>query len=280
MVGGADARRSQAAVTTDEDLVAAIRAAYEDAAEAWASGPAPVYRHLAEALIACSPSPLAGRDVLDLGAGTGVATESLVAEGAAPVGLDLAHAMLAHRREHRPPGVVADACALPLADGSFDAVVAAFCLNHVPEPVTALAEARRVLRPGGIVLASTYPADADHPAKAAVEEVLTAFGHSRPGWYQAMRERLADLTGDRDDLARIATSAGLRDVRVRRVEVAAGLDRPEVAAAWRLDMPHTVGFVAGLDPMTRRRLHERATAALSGDLPASVEILVLQGRAP
>jgi SAM-dependent methyltransferase len=51
--------------------------------------------------------------------------------------------------------VVADACALPFADGSFDVVVANHMLYHVPDRPSALAEIRRVLARGGVLHAST-----------------------------------------------------------------------------------------------------------------------------
>lgn len=50
------------------------------------------------------------------------------------------------------PDVVADAAQTPLADGSFDAVVCAELLEHVPDPATILRECKRVLRDGGVLL--------------------------------------------------------------------------------------------------------------------------------
>ncbi len=50
---------------------------------------------------------------------------------------------------------VADANHLPYADGTFDAVVAMWMLYHVPNLDRTLAEARRVLRPGGVLIAVT-----------------------------------------------------------------------------------------------------------------------------
>ena len=51
--------------------MSSVQAAYAAGAAAWASGPARVYRRLAELLVAFSPVPLGGRRVLDLGSGTG-----------------------------------------------------------------------------------------------------------------------------------------------------------------------------------------------------------------
>jgi SAM-dependent methyltransferase len=50
---------------------------------------------------------------------------------------------------------VADVCALPFADGSFDLVLAMHMLYHAPDPDLAVAQIARVLRPGGVAVAST-----------------------------------------------------------------------------------------------------------------------------
>ena len=91
-----------------------------------------MYAPLARALVAAAPVPLAGRLVLDLGAGTGVAGRAALAAGARRVvAADLSEGML--RRGHARGGhpVAADAVALPFRDGRFDLVLAAFCLNHL-----------------------------------------------------------------------------------------------------------------------------------------------------
>ena len=64
-----------------------------------------------------------------------------------------------------------DACALPLADASFDVVHAHQVLQHVTDPVAALREMRRVTRPGGTVAArdSVYSAKAWYPQPPALE---------------------------------------------------------------------------------------------------------------
>jgi SAM-dependent methyltransferase len=102
----------------------------------------------------------AGMRLLDLGCGPGSITLGL-AEKVAPgevVGVDLQPSQVAQAQElSAARGVknvrfeVADIYQLSFPDGSFDAVFAHVVLMHLREPVRALTEMRRVLRPGGIV---------------------------------------------------------------------------------------------------------------------------------
>lgn len=91
----------------------------------------------------------AGR-ALDLGTGTG-RNLPLFPPGAPAVALDPHPHNLVRARRRGPsvPLVVARAEALPFKDGVFDTVVAGLVLCSVEDPGAALAEARRVLRPGG-----------------------------------------------------------------------------------------------------------------------------------
>lgn len=98
----------------------------------------------------------AGGTALDVGSGPGNVTASL-GRAAGPdglaLGLDISEPMLARavRNEAGPQvGFMrADAQRLPLRDNTFDAVVSIGVLQLLPDPVTALAEMGRVLRPGG-----------------------------------------------------------------------------------------------------------------------------------
>lgn len=98
----------------------------------------------------------AGARVLEVGCGTGVIT-ALVADlpGVEEVvGVDPSPHFV-DRARHRAPRLsfeVADGRALPYDEASFDGVVIATTLCHVPGPDLVLAEARRVLRPGGVLL--------------------------------------------------------------------------------------------------------------------------------
>jgi SAM-dependent methyltransferase len=85
---------------------------------------------------------LEGARVLDLGSGHGSHGAALEALGARLVSVDL-------RPLGGPRPLRADALRLPLRDGSFDGIVCANMLEHVPSPKGAFAEMARVLRPGG-----------------------------------------------------------------------------------------------------------------------------------
>jgi demethylmenaquinone methyltransferase/2-methoxy-6-polyprenyl-1,4-benzoquinol methylase len=92
-----------------------------------------------------------GEKVLDLAACTGTSSEPLADAGVRVVPCDLSTGMLTVGKRRRPdlPFTAGDATALPFADGSFDAVTISFGLRNVVDTVGALAEMRRVTRPGG-----------------------------------------------------------------------------------------------------------------------------------
>jgi ubiquinone/menaquinone biosynthesis C-methylase UbiE len=90
--------------------------------------------------------------ILDIASGTGLVAEALVRRGHRVTGIDISEPMLA-RAEARVPSatfVLGDAEALPFANASFDAAVSAQAF-HWFDRTKALAEAIRVVRPGGIV---------------------------------------------------------------------------------------------------------------------------------
>jgi ubiquinone/menaquinone biosynthesis C-methylase UbiE len=253
-----------------------LGAAYDLSATAWANGPEAAYALLADALVARAPIPLAGARVLDLGAGTGVAGRAARAAGAATVvAADLAAAMARHCVDASGGAVAAvqaDACALPFAAGAFDLVVAAMSLGHVPEPVRALREARRV---APALAASAFAPAASHPAKEAVDSVMASWGFRPPPWYEILKRDVEPQVNDADRLAALAEEAGYGEVRVRSVDVATGLDTPGRLAAWRLGMAHLAPFVATLSPADREAARRAAEDALVGAPPLVLPLLVL-----
>lgn len=87
---------------------------------------------------------------LDLGAEDGDLARAWAPKGRLVVLLDLDPAMLSRAPA---PRVAADGCQLPMAAGSFDLVVCSAILEHVVDPAALVEECRRVLRPGGRIVA-------------------------------------------------------------------------------------------------------------------------------
>lgn len=126
---------------------------------------------------------LAGRPrVVDLGCGEGQLLRRL---GPRSVGVDSSPALLRAAAAADPTSalVVADVTALPLAAGSFDAAVFALVLEHVGDARRALAEAARVLVPGGrLVLFLNHPLF-QAPGAGWVEDHVLGEAYWRVGSY-------------------------------------------------------------------------------------------------
>ena len=252
-------------------------AAYVDGA-AWAAGPDVVYGLLAEAATARLPGPLDGRLALDAGAGTGAASRALVRRGARVVATDASAAML--RAGHRP-AVVGDVGRLPFADRTVDLAMASFVLSHVDEPSAVLVELRRVSRAGGSVVATSFPVEAVHPVKRAVDDVLATHGYRPPPWYAELKRVGEARVGTVPALLRLAGQAGLTDPVVHEVPVDLSGLAVRAVAGWRLGMAQVVPYLAGLGEVRRQRLTEDVYAAVAGTgLAAPLPILVLHGRVP
>jgi SAM-dependent methyltransferase len=141
-------------------------------------------------LLAVSP----GERVLDVGCGTGAATRTLaqrVGPSGRVTGVDPSGALLKITRELVDRaglgGLIAlkegDCRALPFPDASFDAVMAATTLSHIPGPERALAEMVRVTRPGGRV--GVFDVDGDltlfaHPDRELTRRIVASY--SDLGW--------------------------------------------------------------------------------------------------
>ncbi len=117
-----------------------------------------------------------GRRILDAGCGSGSLSAALRERGAAVTGVDASAAMLALARrrlgDDTPLHVVDLRDPLPFAEGAFDDVTASLVLHYLEDWGPTLAELRRVLRPGGRLIASV-----DHPS------VAYAFQDPRPDYF-------------------------------------------------------------------------------------------------
>jgi len=229
-----------------------------------------------------------GLDWLEIGCGTGALSaailagadpKSLTAIDASPGFVERARANVADARARFELG---DALALAQPPASRDAVVSALFLNFVPDPAKALAEKKRVARPGGTVAFYVW----DYPAGGV--------GFMRAFWdaAAALDPAAAELSERRrfpfctpDGLAGLAAAAGLADA------VAAPLETPTLFAdfddLWRpftLGTGPAPGYCASLAPAAREALKQRLRDSLpiqpDGSIPLTARAWALRARAP
>lgn len=255
--------------------LAEMQGAYDRAAPAWAHGADAVYEQLASAALA--GIALGDARVVDVGAGTSAAGRLARRAGAAQVvPVDLSEAMLraAHSGDTAPVGLVGDATALPLASERFDVCLALCLLSHLVEPAAGLVEMRRILRPGGALVATSFSAGEPHPAKQIVDRVMAGFGFRAPAWYRRMKAGAEAIVDDPVRLAALATGAGFASVSIVGVSVSTGMSAPADLVAWRVGMAHLAPFVARMDGADRTRALREAQDALAGAPPLVVDVNV------
>lgn len=146
--------------------------------------------------------------VLEVGAGRGEVTElDWRNHGRRIIGIDLDPRVSSH--PYLDEAVRADVFSLPFPDATFDAAVSVFLMEHLADPLSALKEIRRVLKPGGLYLAKTP--NRNHYIGWIARMTPTGF-HK---WYNARRGRDPEDTFPTyyrfnlfEDVARISREAG------------------------------------------------------------------------
>jgi ubiquinone/menaquinone biosynthesis methyltransferase len=175
-------------------------------------------------LVAMSAAGPAVR-ALDLACGTGDIAFGLAARGARVTALDLTVRMLQLARAKMParPHVAllaGDMMALPFPDARFDLVTAGYGLRNVPRLETAIAEIRRVLRPGGLLLSLDFNRPANPLVRGAYLAYLTIVGsalgwilHRDPDTYRYIPESIKRYPGA-DGVSSMLERSGFGDCRV------------------------------------------------------------------
>jgi 2-polyprenyl-6-hydroxyphenyl methylase / 3-demethylubiquinone-9 3-methyltransferase len=101
-----------------------------------------------------------GAVLVDIGCGGGLLAPHVAGAGYHHIGVDISPTALRQAAEHGVHPVRGDALAVPLADGCADVVCAGEILEHVDDLPRAVAQACRLLRPGGLLVLDTLAATA------------------------------------------------------------------------------------------------------------------------
>ncbi len=252
---------------------------YASSGRRWAQGAELVYRPIAAALVATSPHPLAGRLVLDAGAGTGAVSAALRQCQARTLAMDLSPAMLAWQAAARPPCAAADIRALPLRSGSVDDSVAAFVLNHLTEPAAGFAELARVTRPGGAILAAVFASEYRSDARDRIDAAACAAGWQVPAWYRYLKTSAMPLLGTARAMAAAARAAGLADVRASQLAVDVGITEPAQLVRYRLGHPIFAAWLDRIGPAHAADFAARAGQAVGTAMaPYRPSVIFLHAR--
>ncbi|MGE0393621.1 MAG: ubiquinone/menaquinone biosynthesis methyltransferase [Vicinamibacterales bacterium] len=175
--------------------------------------------------------------VLDLASGTGDLAFLALPHVERVVGLDVTHRMLVLAREkavsRRVAFVTGDMTALPFPDAMFTVVTTGYGLRNVPDLPRAIAEARRVLRPGGRLLSLDFNRPAHPLVRDAYLAYLQVVGgalgwilHRDPDTYRYIPETIRRYPGAAA-VAQMLRDGGFDDVQV--IPVLGGLMAIHVA---------------------------------------------------
>lgn len=259
------------------DRLWAAAEAYEPYVGRWSRRVAPIFLDR----LAMRP----GARWMDIGCGTAALSATILARcaPAAVLGVDPSEGFLAHARHHVTDGRaefrLGDAQALPADDAAFDAVVSGLVLNFVPDQARALAEMRRVVRPGGCIAAYVWDyaggmqmmrhfwdaAAALDPAGAGGRDEALRFPLCRPGPLRALFE-----------------SAGLRGVEVTAIEVPTVFrDFDDYWTPFLAGGAPAPVYCVALPEEARAALRERLRASLpaapDGSIPLSARAWAVRG---
>jgi ubiquinone/menaquinone biosynthesis C-methylase UbiE len=155
---------------------------------------------------------------LDVGCGTGVFTE-LVLDRCSPatvIAIDPSAAQIELARSkpvaRRADFRVADAQALPFHAGAFDVVASALVLNFIPDPARALAEMRRVARPGGVLASYVWDFAGSRSPGSLLRRAMRRIGADDPPVSGTETSRL-------DAIRQLFAQAGLQEIAGRAIDV-------------------------------------------------------------
>ena len=200
-----------------------------------------------------------GTRILEVCCGLGYGVGAAVSRGADATGIDFAPAMVDGAKARYPGAsfMQGDAERLDFPDASFDAVICAFGVNHLPSPEEALCEAHRVLRPGGRFAFTMWCTPGKSKFHQLVLESIRAHGTLDVPLPAAP---LPFRFSEPEACIAALTQAGFNEPRVTEVPLAFRPSSPErvldlAYSAVRLEM-----ILSHQSAEARERIHEAITA--------------------
>ena len=207
--------------------------------------------------------------LLDIACGPGVASARAAALGARVTGADFSPEMIGEAQRRHPEIVfkAADAEQLPFADASFDAVVSNFGIHHVEWPERAIADARRVLAPGGTFAFTFWAAPQENTAWRLIFDAIAKYGHTNVPMPAGN-----DAHATRENFSRLVTEAGFAAPRAELIardwELPAGTDLVSVFESGTVRMATLLRGQGDALPAIRRAVAEATRAYQRRDIIA------------
>lgn len=244
---------------------------------------APFFAEFGRAIVDVLDPP-AGCRLLDLGCGRGALTAPALARGCAVTAVDASPAMVEHLTADFPAAAayVMDAQALDLPSESFDLVVSSFVVHVLDDPAAGVAEAYRVLAPGGRFAFTGGSARTSCDGRGVRPDADPfPLGRRLDALFQEFAVHLPPngSMGRQVDAADLLEEAGFGDLREEQAEVR--IEIADNAMLWRWAMSHGYrAFIEDLPPDHRTEFHRRML-----ELPADDRVLrrvtgVWSGRRP
>lgn len=187
-----------------------------------------------------------GLRVLDCACGAGNLAAAAAARGASVIGIDIAERVVAVAKAHHPhvDFRVADAEHLAFPDAEFDAVISNLLIPHLPQPEAGVAEMVRVLKPGGLLVASMWDLPSRSRLTGVMVEAVMEVGAPPPPGIPVGPPTFR--YSDEGELAGLLRSAGLDKVGIERVEFTHAVHTgDELWNAWTQGSVRTAAQVRG-----------------------------------